>query len=937
MAPWLRTRLRAAPGTACALALLVAFTACLAAAFPRAVDRYEDAGLRSAVAEAPAEQTTVQFYSQPSTTELPPDEWESALRQDTLREQYAQVLAAVDRPLVVDRAQSSYGVRTTKPLVALDRWLPRPSGLPAEVSLVAQNGLADHARLSAGRLPRTTGSVTPRNRSVEAAVTTETAERLRIKVGSVIHVPGVLREPLAVRVTGIVTPREPQGAYWSTLPLLRTPSLMRKLEAIPPANTYWLGALLLPPDTAPVLLGTQGDPERYWQVAPAAASLNARDLPGLSSSLAALVSGPGLLAVRQATDSAADANTGLDTVLRSHQRLRDGIAPLVSVAAFGTGTVAAVVLLMAGGLAADRRRTELALLRARGGSLRGVTGRLLAETAVVAVPAGAAGLVVALLAVPTTRYAHAVVAAAAVTLLACAALPLSAAARHAVVRVHGAREDLTSVRPSRRRTVAEVTLVVLALGAVVALRRRGTDGAGSSDPGISGASEALGASGASGASGGSGDHLVSLAPVLVGIIAALVLVRLYPLPLRRLARRVGRLRGAVGYLSLARAGRTPVSAVLPLLALLTALTTAAFGGSVLAGVADVRDRAALSATGADARVEALQALPAALPDQVRRSPGVREVSPVNIAYNVTPDDGAQPVTLVGVDPGSYASLARRTALGTFPEAVLKPTGSPRSDVLPALASPSLADRFGTRPFSVRLDDGSLVSLRITLVRETTPATPGGDFLVVDRARLPGLPEPTAGGTGPTTLLVTGSHLDGAALRALTGGDADVRLRSEALARYVDSPLQAGAERVYTAAVAAGAGFATLALLLTLIRSAPERTALLARLRTMGLTRAQGRRLLILESLPQSLTAALGGTLAGWAAVRLLSPGIDLTTVALATATDSAPAGAHLRTDPWSLLVPALAIVILTTGIAAAQAWWTGRRSSVRELRVGDPR
>ncbi|WP_229877195.1 FtsX-like permease family protein [Streptomyces bluensis] len=934
VAPWVRTRLRAAPGAACALALLVAFTACLAAAFPRAVDRYEDAGLRSAVTKAPAERTTVQFYAEQSTTELPPDEWESALRPDTLREQYARVLAAVDRPLVVDRAQSSYGVRTTKPAEALDRWLPRPSGLPANVSLVAQNGLADHARLRQGRLPRTTGSVTPRSQAVEAAVTTETAERLRIKVGSVIHVPRAMREPLAVRVTGIVAPREPQGAYWSTQPLLRTPSLMRNPQALPPANTYWLGALLLPPDAAPVLLGTQGGPERYWQLAPATASLNARDLPALSSSLASLLSGSGLLAVRQVTDPAAEANTGLDTVLLSHQRLRDGITPLVSVAAFGTGTVAAVVLLMAGGLAAERRRTELALLRARGGSLRGVTGRLLAETAVVAVPAGAAGLTVALLAVPAPRHAHAVVAATVVTLLACAALPLRAAARHALVRVHGAREDLTSVRPSRRRTVAEVTLVVLALGAVVALRRRGTDGSGSSDPGISRAS---GASGASGTSGASADHLISLAPVLVGIIAALVLVRLYPLPLRWLARRVGRLRGAISYLSLARAGRTPVSAVLPLLALLTALTTAAFGGSVLAGVADVRERAALSATGADARVESLRALPAALPDQVRRSPGVREVSPVNIAYDVNPDDGAEPVTLAGVDPGSYASLARRTALGPFPAAALKPAGPPRSDVLPALASPSLADRFGTRPFSVRLDDGSLVGLRITLVRETTPAAPGADFLVVDRSRLPGLPEPTAGKTGPTTLLVTGSHLDGAALRTLAGGNADVRLRSEVLARYVDSPLQSGAERVYTAAVAAGAGFATLALLLTLIRSAPERTALLARLRTMGLTRAQGRRLLILESLPQSLLAALGGTLAGWAAVRLLSPGIDLTTVALATATDSAPAGAHLRTDPWSLLVPALAVVILTTGIAAAQAWWTGRRSSVRELRVGDPR
>ncbi len=47
--------------------------------------------------------------------------------------------------------------------------------------------------------------------------------------------------------------------------------------------------------------------------------------------------------------------------------------------------------------------------------------------------------------------------------------------------------------------------------------------------------------------------------------------------------------------------------------------------------------------------------------------------------------------------------------------------------------------------------------------------------------------------------------------------------------------------------------------------------------------------------------------------------------------------AVLRTDTVSLLVPALAVVALTVGIAAVQAWWTGRRGSVRELRVGDAR
>lgn len=50
--PWVRVRLRAAPGAALALFALVLATAFLAAALPRAVDRYEDRALRQAVAEA---------------------------------------------------------------------------------------------------------------------------------------------------------------------------------------------------------------------------------------------------------------------------------------------------------------------------------------------------------------------------------------------------------------------------------------------------------------------------------------------------------------------------------------------------------------------------------------------------------------------------------------------------------------------------------------------------------------------------------------------------------------------------------------------------------------------------------------------------------------------------------------------------------------------
>ncbi|MGW2743817.1 FtsX-like permease family protein [Streptomyces sp. NPDC001450] len=897
VAPWVRTRLRVAPGAALALALLVVVTACLAGAFPRAVDRYEDAGLRHSVHQARPERTTVRATA--TRYDMSDEAPDSVLRPTVLKRHYRRLLTTVGDFLSVDRAQSAYGVATDKPTAVFDPWIPRPSGVPAKVSLIAQSGLSGHASVREGRLPRASGPVDAASLEVEAAVTAATAKSLHIKVGSVIHVPGVVRGPLAVRITGILVPHDPAGAYWSTVPLLRTPELARVPDPGPPQN-YWLGALLLPQEAAPVLAATGASPSpfRYWYFAPRLDGLRAHDLDRLKSAVASLESGPGLRHARASTGPALDVTTGLDDALTSFSRLRSGISPLVAVAAVGTAAVAVVVLLMAGGLAADRRRTELALLRARGASLPGLTGRLLAETAVVAVPAGAAGLAAALLLFPGARTGPAVAAALAVTLTACAALPLRTALAHRAVRVTAAREDVTAVRPSRRRTVAELTLLALAAGAVATLRRSGT----------------------------SAGQLVSLAPVLTGVIAALLLLRLHPLLLRCLGRPAGRLRGAVGHLSLARAGRAQAFAVLPLLALLTALTTAAFGGSVLAGVAEARDRAALLTVGADARMDATTPLPADLAARVRALPGVRGVAAASITYEAKPLDGEDTVPLVGVDPAAYGRLAADTGLGTFPAGELK-----NAKTLPALASPAIARAYGTRrPFLVRLEDGSAVTVRITTVLDRTPAVPGADFLIVNRA---GLPDAAV---RPTTLLLTGARLNADALRRAAPASVTVQTLAEVRSRYADSPLQTGAGHVYTAAVAAGAGFAVLALLLALLRAAPERAALLARLRTMGLTRAQGRRLLVLESLPQALLAAAGGTLTGWTAIHLLSPGIDLTTVALTSAQPGVNA-ATLHPDPWSLTAPAITVVVLTVGVAGAQAWWTGRRGSVRELRAGESR
>ncbi|MDT0389575.1 ABC transporter permease [Streptomyces dubilierae] len=899
-APWVRTRLRTAPWSAVALGVLVLLTAFLAAVLPRAVEAYETQGLREAVAGAAPEAGVLELKTPPPGLERSDEARADAVRPEALAAIGARARALLPAPLRADPAQSAYGVRTARSLEGLDAALPRPDGLPPRFTLLAQSGAAAHATVREGRLP-TAGRVGVDTRAVEGAVTRETARTLGLRAGSTLTLAGYPDRPLTVRITGVLEPRQPQRSYWSAEPVLRTPGLISTTGR--PPQFYWEAGVLLAPGAAPALLGGQGEPERYWRFAPATGQLTGADAPALVAAVASLEDGPGLVALRGVAGPVAQLSTGLEQVVGAYTATRDAIAPVVAVAAFGIAAVAVVVLVMSGGLAASRRDAELALLRARGGSLRGIGGRLLAETAVPVVPAAACGLLLALLVVDGGRPLPAVLGAGAVALLACAVLPVRAVVAHRSPRAHRERDDLAHARPGGRRLVAELTVLVLAAGAVAALRRRGTEGPG--------------------------DLLVSAAPVLVGVVAALVLVRLYPLPLRWAAGPAGRLRGVVGFLSVARAGRAPAAvAVLPLLALLTALTTAAFGGSVLAGVADARDRAALLATGADARLDTADGapLPSGLAGAVRQVAGVRQVTAVGFAYAAErAGDETRSLPVIAVEPDGYARVARQTGLGGFPADRLRSADG----VLGAVASPGVAERFGRAPRRIVTDTGP-VTVRVTAVNPRTPAVPEGEFLLVDAAGLKGF-------TGPTTLLATGADIDGKALRA-AGSGVSVTLRAEERAALSDSPLQAGAERVYGWAVVAGAGYAVLALVLGLLRTAPERAALLALLRTLGLTTRQGRRLLGLEALPQALLAAGGGMAVGWAAVRLLAPGVDLDRLALSGATGGpVPGGAVLRTDLWSLVLPAAVTVLLAGTVAVAQAWWAGRRTPITHLRAGDMR
>ncbi|WP_415950424.1 ABC transporter permease [Streptomyces sp. KLOTTS4A1] len=894
--PWVRTRLMAAPAQAVALGLLVLVTSFLAAVFPRAVDTYETQGLRQELKDAGPAHSGIEITHPVNI----PVEALTSYDPEWSRRSLPEFVKALPPPLATIPSEASSGIQSRRDATVLDDWLPKPEGEPAAMAVAAQSDVARHARLVEGRMAQGE-DFTLDSTEAEAVVTVETARTLKIKPGSVLHFATV--DPavrVAVKITGVVEPLNPQGSYWSFEPTLRAPAL-----AFTPAmhpHAYWRGGILLAPEAAPIILRLGQGAETYVRLPTDIDSLHITDLAALQNAVASLEAGPAQTEMRKLFGPRAVVFTDLGQITGQFQDTREAIAPVVAVAVYGIGAVALIVLLMTGALAAARRSREVALLRARGGSVRGITGRICAETAVVALPAAALGWLLAALLRPEGRLLPSLLGAGLAAVLACGAIPVRAVVRHLRLRAHGGRDDLAEAKPSRRRTVAELTALVLAVGAVVALRRRGS---------------------------GEADALVSAAPVMVALIAALLLVRVYPLPLRIAGRPLLGRRGAIGFLSLARASRTSSAQALPLLALLVALTTAAFGGSVLAGVSDARDQAAVQKVGADLRISGKphQPLPEELAGRVRGLDGVQEVSAVYVDAGLRIPGFGKNVTLIAVDPESYARLSARTGTGAFSADELT---DPDSKAAPALASPKVAEVLGRTEHTLRTPAGRFTA-EVVGTRERTPASFGAEFLLVDAGRFT---DPAA-----TALFVTGDGLDREQVaEVIDEVDPTLvhELRTDRRAALADAPLQNGAETVYGSAVAAGAGYAVLAVLLSLLQSAPERTALVARLRTMGLGRGQARRLLVLEALPQALLAAGGGILVALAAMELVAPGLDLGRIAL-TSDAGVLRGVRLRMDSLSLLVPAASVVLLATGVALVQAWWTARQTSLTELRAGDGR
>ena len=207
-----------------------------------------------------------------------------------------------------------------------------------------------------------------------------------------------------------------------------------------------------------------------------------------------------------------------------------------------------------------------------------------------------------------------------------------------------------------RRPVAEVTACAACAAGLVVLRGQGVP------------------------AGGRVNLLLMLAPVLVAVPVVLIMLRLYPLAVRGLLRLSARGTGATGFVALSAAARSSLTGVLPAFALVLALSLAAFAGMVSNGIARGETAAAWHTTGADVLIQPGPDDGPVTPAELKSIAAVRGVTHATAVWNttwVTPF--GQPVTVVAVDPASYAAV---TAATPYPPLPTRPSSAARPATWP---------------------------------------------------------------------------------------------------------------------------------------------------------------------------------------------------------------------------------------------------------------
>jgi len=802
--------------------------------------------------------------------------------------------------LPLARPAADWSSVTTPPLAATVTGPARLGPLPPKLELSFRNTLAENVRVVAGKLPAG-GPGTASTAILQGAVTPPVARAFGLAIGSVVSLPGT---EIEVRVTAIVSQKDPASTFWTTDPAVAAPAFVQ----IGADEGYWLGGIFIAGGDLPALLGRVNPAvtEVTFTFPLALGQLTAAQALALRPVLLGALTTAGSLTGVQQQPILVELSSGAVQLITDFAAEAAAIGNVLDLLSVSLAVLAASVVLLVGWLLAEQRRPEFAVLRARGASRRQLALLVLAVGAVTALPGAAAGAAIAVALTPSSPDPLAWWLAG---LEAVAALAGPVAVTVRTHRGYAAvvRPDVPPARLSAvRRLVVEAGLVLAAAGGLVVLRDQG--------------------------GGASGDVYASAAPILLAVGVAVIVLRVYPLLVRGVLRLTGQRAGPSAFLGLVRAARVPAGAALPAFAMVLALAVVSFAGMVRGSVLTGEETASWQQLGADAVITGTGPVTAALQRAVAAVPGVRHIAPVGIGNGYLSSVSGFNVLLV--TPKQYAALIAASPLPRPPAeftasgAGAAVGGHGSAGPVPALASPGLAAQLGRGPVGV-LVDGEPVTVRVVGLAASDSAVDaiggGLGYLVLDRE--------VAGAAAavPDALLVVGPSMNQQALRTAVrrpGTTPTVVFRSRLLAGLEDAPLQDGAY----VALGLGAGAAgccgLLVLLLSLLLSASTREVALARMSTMGLSTGQGRVLGLVELAPQLVGVLAGGLACAVALVPLTGPGLSLSVFT------GSGAGVPVRVEPAWLVVAGLGLVVLAVVTLTAQTALAGRNAA-RSLRMGE--
>lgn len=754
-------------------------------------------------------------------------------------------------------------------------------------TLLLDPDVATTTRLVAGQWPR----VAEDDQPYEVAVLDLTAAKANVTVGDVL-----VDQSNRYRVVGIFTPNDPSDPRWEHVPFGRSYS-----ESVSPdTGTELLGGLFLAPELA------AGDPsariqapwnyEVYFGLDTASVRSGGVGLEALSSQLT------GMLAKRYPPTAADQAPIEGNQPMAFHSELGDLLEllltqqrtthTLITVSAVGPIGVGIALVALCAQLVLYRRSSATTLLLARGLSKGQLRGLLAAEGLIAGIPAAIAGQLTAqaLVAGPVRWWSWPLT-------VAIAAVPAAALALAARNAGSTGRRELGSGR-GRWRLVAELLVALAAAGATWRLlTTKATRGAET-------------------------DLLGAAAPILLTLLACLIVLRFYPLPLRVLLRGFSRGRGFTGFMGSARALREPAGGVVPVVTIVLGTTIAIAAASLLGTIAAGTERAVWNENGSSIHVSGPR-MGDAVGEQLRAIDGVDSAAFVRLVADnaqLKVGDRDVRVRIYVADEDLSRAYEVSPAGSPLPAAVFA-EGSPVAIVAGGEGAPSS----GTGTLQ------GLGDVRVVGHSDLLPGvTSGGAWAFVARAHWPEQRLQSA-----TTALL--SVKPGADLTAITDEIstllplAKVSTSEQQLDELRGSPTVAGLSSIFVFLTAVTAVLMVLAIFTAQVMTANDRRAAGAVLRTLGLTPRQLGSLTAWELGPVVLVALILGAGVGIGVAALMLGTVDFRAL---TGGALAPT---LHLDPlWVGGVGAM--LLLATALAVGiSSWLAGRTNIANELRLGEER